>query len=190
MSATTLKRGTMHRTNEGYVSGLSVMLDSEGAVLFSAAEAVTARDVAMAVRYSSGLIHAAMYSEDLDRLRIPDQPIFDSERSGLCFTVAVDAVGVGTGISAIDRAHTLRTLADSGTTADDLRRPGHVLPVRCRRDLKEHTHTVYERALSAVVAGGHAPVALVCRIVQDQGPEVSDIEACLFAERHKLTVLP
>lgn len=187
MSATTWKRGNMNRADEN--SSLTVLLDTEGAVLFAAAEAVTAKDVAMAVRYSSGLIHAAMYSEDLDRLRIPDQPIFDSERSGLCFTVAVDAVGVGTGISAIDRAHTLRSLADPRTTPNDLRRPGHVLPVRCRHDVAEQSRTVYEQAVSAVVEAGFAPVALVCRIVQDQGPEMANTEASLFAERHRLTVL-
>ena len=190
MSAPTLKRANVHRTGKSRNSGLAVLLDAEGAVLFGAAEVITDKDVAMAVRYSSGLINAAMFSDDLDRLRIPDQPVFDSERNGLRFTVAVDAVGVGTGISAIDRAHTLRTLADPSTIADDLRRPGHVLPVRCRRDtIGEYPHTVYEHALRAVSDSGHAPVALVCRLVQDHGPQLTDVEARLFAEVHKLTVL-
>lgn len=166
---------------------LTVLQDPQGAVLFAPAESITAGDVALAVRFSSGLLHAAMYSDELDRLRIPDQPVYPSERSGLGFTVAVDAVGVGTGISAIDRSLTLRTLAHPDTTVDDLRRPGHVLPVRCRR-LPQRTPNVYERALYAVAAAGYAPVALVCRLLHDNGSELDDIDARLFAERHGFAV--
>lgn len=187
MSTPTLSRKTSQHDEYQRVAGLAVLLDPEGAVLFAPAESTTAGEVAVAVRFSSGLLHAAMYSDDLDRLRIPDQPIFGSERSGLEFTVAVDAVGVGTGISAIDRSLTLRTLAHPDTTPDDLRRPGHVLPVRCRR-ITQNPPTVYERALAAVAATGSAPVALVCRLVGDRGSELDDSDARLFADRHGFTV--
>lgn len=187
MSTPILTRNTLQGSNSRRITGLTVLLDSEGAVLFAPAESITASEVATAVRFSSGLLHAAMYSEELDRLRIPDQPVYDSERSGLRFTVAVDAVGVGTGISAIDRSLTLRTLAQPDTVPDDLRRPGHVLPVRCRR-IPETTQSVYERALDAVVAAEHAPVALVCRLLRDNGSELDDIDARLFAEHHGFTV--
>nr|WP_245154174.1 3,4-dihydroxy-2-butanone-4-phosphate synthase [Rhodococcus sp. 1R11] len=156
-------------------------------MLFCPAESVTADEVAIAVRFSSGLIHAAMFSDELDRLRIPDQPVYDSERSELGFTVAVDAVGVGTGISAIDRSFTLRKLADPGTNPEDLRRPGHVMPVRCSRP-SATTSNVYERALDVITAAGHAPVALICRLVHDNGSVVDSIDAHWYAERHGLAV--
>lgn len=182
-----LTRNTLQRNADRRMAALTVLPDPEGAVLFAPAESITAGEVATAVRFSSGLLHAAMYSDELDRLRIPDQPVYDSERSGLRFTVAVDAVGVGTGISAIDRSLTLRTLAHPDSVPDDFRRPGHVLPVRCRRGSKDAPN-VYECALDAVAAAGFAQVALVCRLVHDNGSELDDIDARLFAERHGFTV--
>jgi len=106
------------------------VLDEAGAVLAFPAATATTGQLHFAIRYSSGLIHAAMPTSRLDELRVPDQPVLTSENSGTSFTVAVDATaGIGTGISAQDRAHTMRVLADPQTVADDLIRPGHVLPV-------------------------------------------------------------
>lgn len=86
-----------------------ILLDPGGAVLTQPAVTVTAAGLHFAIRHSSGLIHAAMPSADLDRLRIPVQQVLDTENSGRDFTVAVDATtGIGTGISAADRARTVR----------------------------------------------------------------------------------
>ncbi|MFF3182162.1 3,4-dihydroxy-2-butanone-4-phosphate synthase [Rhodococcus pyridinivorans] len=168
--------------------GMGVLLDHDGAVLFANAQAVTTQQMAFAIRFSSGLIHAAMHADDLDRLRIPDQPVFATELSGLDFTVAVDAVGVGTGISAFDRALTLRTLADPTTTTSDLRRPGHVLPVRCRPHQSGLAATVWERVLAVLVAHGYAPVAGACRLVDDQGEVLDENDGREFAALHDLSV--
>lgn len=163
---------------------------SEGAVLFFAAQSATAAQLAFAIRYSSGLVHAAVFSDRLDELRIPDQPIFASEDCGTGFTVAVDALLVGTGISGHDRALTLRTLADPSTVQQDLRRPGHVLPIRCPDVPNAGRPGACEVALGLVVRAGLAPVAGVCRLVHDSGDVLNDSAAVIFAADHALTVAP
>lgn len=188
MATQVLDADTAERTRAPH-DAMGVLLDDGGAVLFLAAQTLTVEQLAMAVRYSSGLVHAAMYSDCLDRLRIPDQPVFASEDSGTHFTVAVDAVGVGTGISAADRTLTLRTLADPTTVEGDLRRPGHVMPVRCRTAGLDGGHlTVWERGLAIVSAAGLEPVGAMCRLVHDDGPAVTGADAVAFAAHHRLAV--
>ncbi|GAB92010.1 3,4-dihydroxy-2-butanone-4-phosphate synthase [Gordonia rhizosphera] len=163
-----------------------ILLDSDGAVLTFPAQLATAEAVHFAVRYSSGLIHAAVPSARLDELRIPDQPALASEHSGIPFTVAVDAVGVGTGISGTDRAATLRTLAAADTTYRDLRRPGHVIPIRCRTGFDDPT--IWDTCIDVVSAMGYRPVAVACRLVTELGETRNDHDARQFASEHELAI--
>jgi 3,4-dihydroxy 2-butanone 4-phosphate synthase/GTP cyclohydrolase II len=82
------------------------------------------------VRHTSGFICASLEETDADRLELP--PMYrDEDRRGMAYAVTVDARdGISTGVSAADRAHTVRLLADPGTRARDLTRPGHVVPMR------------------------------------------------------------
>ncbi|MGE2834037.1 3,4-dihydroxy-2-butanone-4-phosphate synthase [Mycobacterium sp. SMC-4] len=170
----------------------AVLLDHPGgAVLVQPAATVTAASLHFAIRHSSGLIHAAMPSADLDRLRIPDQPVLSIEDRGTGFTVAVDAAaGIGTGISAADRAHTLRVLADPGTAPADLIRPGHVLPIRCSDDGYAGRRRVWELAVDFVRAAGHAPVAMACRLVDDDGDILTRDAAVEFGFTHRIAISP
>lgn len=163
----------------------AVLPDDDGAVLALPAQSSTPELLHFAIRYSSGLLHAAAPSAWLDRLRIPDQPVLASEDSGTSFTVAVDAVDTGTGISARDRARTMRVLANPGTVPADLIRPGHVLPVRCTSSGRPR---VWERAVELVSAAGHHPVAMACRLVDDRGELLDDFAAAQFAAEHGLPV--
>lgn len=164
-----------------------VLLDPEGAVLVFPAATATAAQLAFAIRHSSGLIHAAMPSFLLDKLRIPDQPVLAAENSGSSFTIAVDASdGIGTGISAHDRAHTLRVLADAGSVADDLVRPGHVLPIRCDDGGFQARRRCWELAVDLVTSAGHTPVAVAARLVDDAGDVLDEMSAVAFALGHGL----
>ncbi|MGE2716829.1 3,4-dihydroxy-2-butanone-4-phosphate synthase [Mycolicibacterium litorale] len=171
------------------VSCPTLLLDEAGAVLaFPAATATTAQ-LHFAIRHSSGLIHAAMPSALLDALRVPDQQVLDAEASGTGFTVAVDAAaGIGTGISARDRAHTMRVLADPRTVAADLIRPGHVLPIRCADGGHAARPRVWELACDLVAAAGHPPVAVVCRLVSDSGDLLTGAAAESFAAAYDLPI--
>src|SRR5215510_5862962 len=101
--------------------------ENEGDLIF-AAEKATPELVAFMVRYTSGYICVPLTESDCDRLDLP--PMFHTNQDvrGTAYTVAGDAkVGVTTGISAADRAHTIRTLADESSRASDFNRPGHVV---------------------------------------------------------------
>lgn len=104
--------------------------ENEGDLIL-AAEKATAANIAFLVRYTSGVICVPMTGEDCDRLQLPPMAAVNQGPKGTAYTVSVDAVsGVSTGISAADRAQTMRVLADPRTTADQLSRPGHVFPLR------------------------------------------------------------
>ena len=106
--------------------------ENEGDLIF-ASELVTPDMVAFMVRYTSGYICVAVTEEDADRLDLPPMFRVNQDRRGTAYTVTVDArEGVTTGISASDRAHTIRMLADAGTTSADLARPGHIVPLRAK----------------------------------------------------------
>jgi len=106
--------------------------ENEGDLIF-AAELATPELVAFMVRYTSGYICVAITEAEADRLDLP--PMFHSnqDKRGTAYTVTVDAAErVTTGISASDRATTIRLLADRDATAVDFRRPGHVVPLRAK----------------------------------------------------------
>lgn len=166
----------------------AVLPDEDGAVLALPAQASTHQLLHFAIRHSSGLLHAAAPSAWLDRLRIPDQPVLRCEDSGTSFTVAVDATGVGTGISARDRALTMRVLADPRAVPADLIRPGHVLPIRCADEGFIARPRVWERAVDLAAAAGCHPVAMVCRLVDDAGEPLNDVSAERFALGHGLSI--
>jgi 3,4-dihydroxy 2-butanone 4-phosphate synthase/GTP cyclohydrolase II len=114
----------------------------------------------------------------------------NQDRRGTAYAVAVDArEGVGTGISAADRAYTIRLLAAAGTRPSDLARPGHVVPLRARAGgvLRRPGHT--EAAVDLAVLAGLRPVAVLCELVNDDGTmkRRPDLEA--FAAEHRLALI-
>ena len=106
--------------------------ENEGDLIF-ASELATPDLVAFMVRYTSGYICVALTEADADRLDLPPMYRVNQDRRGTAYTVTVDAKnGVGTGISASDRATTMRLLADADSVAEDFTRPGHVVPLRAK----------------------------------------------------------
>src|SRR6195256_6075292 len=99
-----------------------------------AAEFVTPEAINFMARYGRGLICLALTEERADYLRLGPMTQQNSSRFGTAFTETIEArEGVTTGISAYDRAHTIKVAIDSRSTAHDLARPGHVFPLRARR---------------------------------------------------------
>lgn len=162
---------------------------NRGAMLFFAAESAFTPLLSFAIRHSSGLIHAAMRSDRLDQLRIHDQPVLASEDRALGFTVSVDAVGTGTGISGQARARTLRVLGSPAATPDDFQRPGHVLPVRCPRPPRDARDRVWDMMIETVERAGFTPVAAACRLVHDSGEVLDERAAAEFAATFGLALV-
>ncbi len=163
--------------------------ENEGDLIF-AAEQATPELVAFMVRYTSGFICAPVTEDDADRLELPPMYHTNQDRRGTAYTVTVDArEGVSTGISAADRAHTLRTLADPGTSAADLSRPGHVVPLRSRTGgvLRRPGHT--EATIDLVRLAGMHPAGVLCEIVNDDGTMARLPDLVIFAKEHDLALI-
>jgi 3,4-dihydroxy-2-butanone 4-phosphate synthase len=128
--------------------------------LVAAAALMSTEQMAFFLRHGSGIVCAPMPDERADELELPLMVDQNTESHGTAFTVSVDHRGVGTGISAADRAATIRALAGPGTRATDLRRPGHVFPLRARPGgvLKRTGHT--EAATDLVRLAGMAGVGV------------------------------
>src|SRR2546430_8002056 len=106
--------------------------ENEGDLIF-AAEMATPELLAFMVRHTSGFICVPLTEAECDRLELPPMYHTNQDRRGTAYTVTVDArEGATTGISAADRARTIRLLGDPTTSPADLARPGHVVPMRAR----------------------------------------------------------
>ena len=144
------------------------------------------------VRYTSGYICVALTETECVRLDLPPMHHTNSDSFRTAFTVTVDAKeGVSTGISAADRAHTIRLLADPAAIAQDLVRPGHVLPLRAKEGgvLRRPGHT--EAAVDLTRMAGLAAAGALCEIVSEKNE--ADMaradELRVFAEDHSLTLV-
>ncbi|HWH25784.1 MAG TPA: 3,4-dihydroxy-2-butanone-4-phosphate synthase [Pseudolysinimonas sp.] len=143
--------------------------ENEGDVIM-AAELASQEWVAWMVRHTSGYLCAPMTNEIADRLELPLMVEDSQDWRGTAYTVSVDAADrMSTGISASDRAHTLRVLADPESTAAHLIRPGHILPLRAVdggvRERDGHT----EAGVDLCKLAGLQPVAVIGEIVEDSG---------------------
>lgn len=163
--------------------------ENEGDLIF-AAEAATPELMAFTIRHSSGVICVPMAGEILDRLDLPLMTPENRDAFRTAFTVTVDARdGVSTGISAADRAHTARVLADPQTTAADLTRPGHMFPLRYREGgvLARRGHT--EAAVDLCRLAGLGPTGVLVELVNDDGTMKRAPQLRAFADAHDLAMI-
>ena len=158
--------------------------------LIMAAEKITAEQMAFMIRYTSGVICLPVEGSRLDALRIPLMVSDNTESQRTAFTVSVDARhGTSTGISAADRATTVRTILDPATQDDDLARPGHIFPLRYREGgvLKRAGHT--EAAVDLARMAGLQPAGVLAELVNDDGTMARMPELEAFAAEHDLELI-
>ena len=165
--------------------------ENEGDLIF-AAQLATPELVAFMVRYTSGYICVPITEANADRLDLPPMFRVNQDRRGTAYTVTVDArEGISTGISASDRAHTIRLLADPATTSADLSRPGHIVPLRARDGgvLRRPGHT--EAAVDLTRLAGLAPAGVLCEVVSEKDPSgmARADELRTFADEHGLALI-
>ncbi len=163
--------------------------ENEGDIIFAAAKA-TPDLMAFTIRYSSGVICVPMPADMLDRLEIPLMTPHNKDKLRTAYTISVDARdGVTTGISAADRAHTVRVLADSATEPWEITRPGHVFPLRYREGgvLVRRGHT--EAAVDLATMAGLTPAGVLVEIVNDDGTMKRAPELREFADEHGLAMI-
>jgi 3,4-dihydroxy-2-butanone 4-phosphate synthase len=158
--------------------------------LIMAAEHATPQAIAFYMRHTSGLICAPMAPELADRLCLPQMVTDNEDPAGTAYTVSVDAVaGIESGISAADRAATLRVLADPATTPGMLCRPGHVFPLRARAGglAERRGHT--EAAVELMHLCGLPPVAVISEVCNDDGTVARLPQLRTLADRHLLKIV-
>jgi 3,4-dihydroxy 2-butanone 4-phosphate synthase/GTP cyclohydrolase II len=163
--------------------------ENEGDVIISA-ELASQEWIAWMVRYSSGFICAPMTNEIADKLDLPPMVAVNQDPRGTAYTVSVDAADrLSTGISAADRSHTLRVLANPDSTPASLFRPGHILPLRAVdggvRERDGHT----EAAVDLMKLAGLTPVAAISEIVADDGEMMRLPGLIQLGERENVPVI-
>ncbi|MGO8022132.1 3,4-dihydroxy-2-butanone-4-phosphate synthase [Rhizobium leguminosarum] len=163
--------------------------ENEGDIVV-AADAVTPETIAFMMNHARGLVCIAMEGERLDALDIPLMVPNNTESHKTAFTVSVDYLkGTTTGISAADRAATVRALVDDRTKPDEFARPGHIFPLRAnpRGVLGRPGHT--EAAVDLARLAGRIPAGVICEVANDDGTMSRLPELTLFAERHDLPLV-
>ena len=158
--------------------------------LIVAAEKVTAQHIAFMVRYTSGLICLPMTGERLDELGLPLMVLENTDSHKTAFTVSIDfADGTTTGISASDRAKTIRAAADPSTTEMQFHRPGHVFPLRYQTGgvLVRPGHT--EAAVDLARLAGLNPAGVLCEVVNDDGTMSRGESLMTFADEHGIAII-
>ena len=157
--------------------------------LIMAGEKVTPESINFMARFGRGLICLPMAGADLDRLQLPQMVQRNEESMRTAFAVSIDARDVRTGISAAERARTVRVAADPASGPDDLVRPGHIFPLRAHEGgvLRRPGHT--EAAVDLARLAGLRPVAVLCEIMSDDGTMARGPELEAFARTHGLHML-
>jgi 3,4-dihydroxy 2-butanone 4-phosphate synthase/GTP cyclohydrolase II len=190
-----MKFGTIEQAIEDIREGRLVLVaddedrESEGD-LVGAAEQVTPDMVNFMATHGRGLICLTLTSERCQALGLPQMAEESSDAYETAFTVSVDAAkrfGVTTGISAADRAKTVQVAIDPATVPSDLRRPGHVFPLRGRPGgvLQRVGHT--EASVDLARLAGLYPAGVICEVLADDGTMMRRPQLEQFATKHDLT---
>ena len=163
--------------------------ENEGDLIF-AAEKATPELINFMSRHGRGLICLPMMEADFERLAIPMMTKNNRSRHQTAFGVSIEATeGVSTGISAHDRAHTIKTAVDESSVADDIVMPGHVFPLKAREGgvLVRPGHT--EGSVDLARLAGLKSAAVLCEVINDDGTMARLPDLMQFALRHQLNVV-
>jgi 3,4-dihydroxy 2-butanone 4-phosphate synthase / GTP cyclohydrolase II len=185
----------VHRALEDIAAGKMVVLvddeqrENEGDLVM-AADRVSADAINFMARYGRGLICLTLEPQRVDELALPMMVDNNQTKSGTAFTVSIEARhGVTTGISAADRAHTIKVAVDKQTRAGDIVSPGHIFPLRAVAGgvLQRAGHT--EGSVDIARLSGRSPAGVICEIMNDDGSmaRMNDLER--FAATHDLRIL-
>jgi 3,4-dihydroxy 2-butanone 4-phosphate synthase/GTP cyclohydrolase II len=163
--------------------------ENEGDLVI-AAEFVTPEAINFMARFGRGLICLTLTEERADYMRLFPMTQQNTSRFGTAFTESIEArEGVTTGISAFDRAHTIKTAIDPGSTAADLARPGHIFPLRARKGGVLVRAGQTEASVDLARMAGLNPSGVLCEIMKDDGTMARVPDLILFCKEHGLLIL-
>jgi 3,4-dihydroxy 2-butanone 4-phosphate synthase / GTP cyclohydrolase II len=155
-----------------------------------AAEKVTPEAINFMAKYGRGLVCLAMTEERLEHLRIGPMTSENTSQYGTAFCEAIDArEGVTTGISAHDRAHTIKVAIDPATRPSDLARPGHMFPLRARKGGVLVRAGQTEASVDLARLAGMVPAGIICEIMKDDGTMARVPDLIQFCHQHEMKML-
>jgi 3,4-dihydroxy 2-butanone 4-phosphate synthase/GTP cyclohydrolase II len=159
--------------------------------LTMAAEMITPEAVNFMATQGRGLICLAMAGERLDQLELDPMVSDNTALGGTAFTVSIDVKGRGTttGISAYDRAQTIRAAVDANSDPEDFARPGHVFPLRARPGGVLERRGQTEAAVDLCRLAGLHPAGVICEIVNDDGTMARVPDLTKFCQEHGLVMI-
>ena len=162
--------------------------ENEGDLLM-AADAVTTESINFMATYGRGLICVPMKGERLQSLNIQAMVTDSTDPKETAFTVSVDFAGATTGISAVERAETIKKLVDPKASARDFTKPGHIFPLAAKEGgvLVRNGHT--EAAVDLAVLAGMSPAGVICEIMNDDGTMARVPELIKYAREHQLKMI-
>ncbi len=175
---------------------LVIVADDEGREnegdLVCAAELITPETINFMTKFGRGLICVALTPDRADELGLPLMTEENTDPQGTAFTISVDAhqrFGVTTGISAHDRAKTIQVMMDPDTGRKDLRRPGHIFPLRARPGGVLRRVGQTEAGVDLARLAGLAPTGVICEILNQDGTMARRPQLRVFAEEHGLSFI-
>jgi 3,4-dihydroxy 2-butanone 4-phosphate synthase / GTP cyclohydrolase II len=155
-----------------------------------AAEFVTPEAINFMAKYGRGLICLSLTEDRANHLRLGPMTQSNTSRFGTAFTESIEAKeGVTTGISALDRAHTIRVAIDPRSTSQDLARPGHVFPLRARKGGVLVRAGQTEASVDLALIAGLKPAGVICEIMKDDGTMARVPDLIEFCGKHGLKML-
>lgn len=158
--------------------------------LIVAADKVTPEVINFMTKYARGLVCLTLKEEIVERLRIPLMPERHKHHNQAAFTVSIEAAqGVTTGVSAQDRAHTIKVAVNPSSTFHDISMPGHVFPLQARKGgvFVRQGHT--EASVDLARLSGHQGAAVICEIMKDDGTMARMPDLMAFAEQHNIKIV-
>jgi len=154
-----------------------------------AAEKVTPQAITFMARFGCGLICLPMLPSRLDQLALPLMVVENTSSRETAFTVSIDArAGISTGISAVDRAHTIRTALDPRCYPEDLVRPGHVFPLRARPSGVLERQGQTEGAVDLARLAGLQLAGVICEVMNPDGTMARRPELERFSRQYGLKI--
>jgi 3,4-dihydroxy 2-butanone 4-phosphate synthase / GTP cyclohydrolase II len=186
---------TIEQAIEAFKAGKMIILmddehrENEGDLVM-AAEHVTAEAINFMSRFGCGLICLPMADELIDHFQLPMMTAHNKLPYGTGFTVSIEAAqGVSTGISAKDRAHTIKVAINKSNSPADIITPGHIFPLRARKKgvLERPGHT--EGSVDLAQLAGLTPAAVICEIMNEDGTMSRRDELALFSEKHQIPMV-
>lgn len=177
------------RNSKGIILTDDIDRENEGDLVFSANN-ITVQQMALMIRYCSGIVCLCISNEKADQLNLPYMVEENTSSFKTPFTISIEAKeGVTTGVSAKDRIKTIQVACHENTTSNDLAKPGHIFPLRANDKgvLGRKGHT--EGSVDLMKLAGLKPEAVLCELMNEDGTMAKNDSIIQFANEHNLAVV-